>query len=472
MRRFCTTILTLVLLLVSLCVKAQEAGYYRLKNVETGHVAHFSAAYHIAPDVTMHDAMSKAGTVARAAVDKEKVTDLRVQGVDVVNVMLPMVKSMLIETMTEELFTTLRDTMVIIVKANLSGSAGDLLTANMKAYTYEKFKDWVNGLDMNLYYEYDEARGGNLLWIKSPSFPLNMGALNSYFIGKINGYMSLYRGTLQEMISPMLEGKEAMAPMVYSLISHFRFEDRFYLIEQTAEGVEEEFGFANSLDYEKSCCTWSFEPLDNDTNFFGLKGQCQDGEGNWYASMTVDFPVRLPVGMEAFYVTHEMDAAHAVIKQAKVEGDVIPALTPVFVKLKGEDPEANKLEVLAQQQGFAFDDNALLAPTDSMGFLVGFNPEETGLNYYQLGIQDGKVALVPSTHHPLHANEAYLALDNNTKERNTAGYLLLSDELNGITTAVSDGNGDKRIYDLLGRVVKNPTHGIYIVNGKKVLFRK
>ncbi len=470
MRKFCTTILTLVFLSAALLVNAQETGYYRLKNVETGHVANFSAPYHVAPDVTMSEAMSKAGTIARAAVDTAKVTDLRVQAVDVINVMLPMFKSLLLENINEELFTTLRDTMVVIVKANMTGSAGDVLVANMKAYTYEKFQDWVNSLDTNLYYEYDEARGGNLLWMKSPSFPLNMGTLNNYFIGKINGYMSLYRGTVQEMITPMLEGKEGMAPLVYSLISHLRFDDRFYLVEQTSEDLQMEFGFANSLDYEKSCCTWNFEAIDNDTNFFGLKGECQDAEGNWYASMTVDFPVKLAAGMEAFYVTNEVDAANAAIKQVKVEGDIIPALTPVIIKLNGESPEANKMEVLAEEQSFAFDDNALLAPVDEMGFLVGFYVGDDGLSYYQLGIEDGKVALVPTKHNPLHANEAYFALDNATKERIKAGYLILSDEIDGIATAPASQRMDTRYHDLQGRIVEKPTHGIYIVNGKKVVF--
>ena len=30
---------------------------------------------------------------------------------------------------------------------------------------------------------------------------------------------------------------------------------------------------------------------------------------------------------------------------------------------------------------------------------------------------------------------------------------------------------DNRIYDLQGRLVKNPSHGIYIINGKKVVIR-
>ena len=39
-----------------------------------------------------------------------------------------------------------------------------------------------------------------------------------------------------------------------------------------------------------------------------------------------------------------------------------------------------------------------------------------------------------------------------------------------ITTVGNDAQGDNTIYDLMGRKVVNPTHGIYIQNGKKVVY--
>ena len=39
-----------------------------------------------------------------------------------------------------------------------------------------------------------------------------------------------------------------------------------------------------------------------------------------------------------------------------------------------------------------------------------------------------------------------------------------------IATVGNDAQGDNTIYDLMGRKVTNPTHGIYIQNGKKVVY--
>ena len=43
------------------------------------------------------------------------------------------------------------------------------------------------------------------------------------------------------------------------------------------------------------------------------------------------------------------------------------------------------------------------------------------------------------------------------------------DAVTAITTVEADARQDNTIYDLMGRKVANPTHGIYIQNGKKVV---
>lgn len=48
-------------------------------------------------------------------------------------------------------------------------------------------------------------------------------------------------------------------------------------------------------------------------------------------------------------------------------------------------------------------------------------------------------------------------------------------EFTGIDEILSEDDDEsaknKTVYDLQGRVVENPTNGIYIVNGKKVVVR-
>ena len=78
--------------MVSTNADAQNAGYNRLQNVTTGHVAQLSGGLRFAPDVTLEQAYAKPGTVAYAEFDGQKVTQLRAQGVDVVNTIVPMMK--------------------------------------------------------------------------------------------------------------------------------------------------------------------------------------------------------------------------------------------------------------------------------------------------------------------------------------------------------------------------------------------
>ena len=40
----------------------------------------------------------------------------------------------------------------------------------------------------------------------------------------------------------------------------------------------------------------------------------------------------------------------------------------------------------------------------------------------------------------------------------------------GIEDIESESNGNSKVYDLQGRPVENPTKGIYITNGKKIIY--
>lgn len=64
------------------------------------------------------------------------------------------------------------------------------------------------------------------------------------------------------------------------------------------------------------------------------------------------------------------------------------------------------------------------------------------------------------------AGKCYLSLPQNS---NVKAYRL--DRVTGIESIVDVENKDYTVYDLMGRRVKNPTKGIYIINGKKVFVR-
>ena len=66
---------------------------------------------------------------------------------------------------------------------------------------------------------------------------------------------------------------------------------------------------------------------------------------------------------------------------------------------------------------------------------------------------------------PAGSAEAYKAANNWSKCKK-----IIEMDFTGIENITPDGKESNTIYDLNGRVVENPTKGIYIVNGKKVIF--
>lgn len=453
--------------MVFTAVSAQTNGYYRLANANTGHVTHLASAGSFAPNATMEDAHSLPGTVAYLNFEDDKVTQLRAQGIDVANVAIPMLKQMLLTTIDETNYYALRDSAVNMVSRQMSGAMGSMVVRLLKDFTYADFVAWTDKIDTNLYMEKHEDVCR--LYMITPNFPLNGGAFNSYIVSKANQLLKTYIGTFQERADEYLTGdKEGLRPMAYSFISHLQFGDRMYLTEQNHEEYGTCFGFANNSDVDAANAAWMFLPVDEGDYYFGLAGQCEDAEGHWYASFAADFPIQLGEGMKAYVVTDEMDPAHSQIKWQAVEEDIIPAMTPVIVRLNGDNPDQNKVRILDGNYAYQLDGNILQLAANEMGFLVGKTLDEPDPHHYVLGVRDGKLSMVSTVALSLNANEAYLYLDASRKSQNPTDYMALVDQVDAIceVTAVED---TPAYYDLQGRRINHPTKGIYIVNGKKVV---
>ncbi len=471
MRKIYAILGVVMLFAGSLCASAQSDGYNRLRNIATGHYAYLAGSHHFSPDVDEQQALSLPGTVGymQFATSEEgnRVTSLRLQGVDVVNDLLPMLPMMIRQYFTEDVYLELRDSAAVMVNANMSGAMGSMLVGYINRFSYQDFLDWVDQTDTNLYYA--EAGRGYCLYIKTPKFPLNAGDLNSYFISKVNNYLTIYRGSLQRMASEYLADRPDLLPMVYSLVSHLRFEDYLYLTEQTAEGYEGNFGFANVADLPGTAHEWEFVPVD-DNMYLGLAGQVQDASGKWYTSLAAGFPITLGEGMEAYTVTDDVNMDRSLIQWKKLDTDFIPAFTPVIVALNGSDAASNKV-TLSPDFSIGTNPGRLILATDENGFLLGKNLEYPDPHYYQLGVTDGKVCLKVIEEPRLNASEAYYYLDDYRKQVDTTGYLLLVDDADGIAVPTASAMGSTDFYDLQGRRVNAPSKGIYIRNGRKVLVR-
>ena len=453
-------------------VNAQTRGYYRLQNVATGHVTHLAGMTQFAPNASLDEAHALPGTVAYLDFENTKITALSSQNIDVVNEVIPMLKMLVLQTIDEPMYYSLRDSAVLYVTSFMAAAVADLAVPLIKKFTYEDFQEYVYNTDT---YIYTESAGDDTkyLYVNLPKFPLNAGVLTSYLVGKVNEFLKMLRTPLKNMAGKYLVGREYLTPTVNSLIEHFYFEDKIYLTEINDVNYGPQFGFVNSDGYQDESVRdkWTFLPVDGADNYFGVNGQVSDAEGLWYAAVSWAFPVTLSSGMKAYYVEDVLDFGKSQIKRHEITDEVIPAMTPMVIQLNGETAADNKVTLVLEEATNVIDGNVLHCATDSLGTLLGFDIPRTDPHFYVLGVKEGKIGLVEASQTHFDANTAYYYLNDSYKQQNPSGFLEMADEVSAINSIKTTGIHDGHFYDLQGRRVQNPTKGIYIVNGKKMVLR-
>ena len=131
----------------------------------------------------------------------------------------------------------------------------------------------------------------------------------------------------------------------------------------------------------------------------------------------------------------------------KLELDVIPAGTPVLLEMETNNDEYNMIMPVAAGSSMGREAPELVLK----GTLFDDNTENDKAN--MLTLQDGLTFAVNNTMDYMPANKAWVKKDIET----------------AITDIEAQAEQDNTIYDLMGRKVTTPTHGIYIKNGKKVV---
>jgi len=183
------------------------------------------------------------------------------------------------------------------------------------------------------------------------------------------------------------------------------------------------------------------------------------GAINTYATLCVPFDVTLD-GATAYTVT--VDGDYAVL--TAVDGTVA-AGTPVVV-VGDESATSATLNI---GSGYA------AAP--ATGILQGIYLAQevdctaaTGTNY-ALAKSDGCIGFYHvASGFTLGSNRCYLSTGTAVSEGVKGFAITFGDTTDGIE-AVSGAEGSDQIYDLSGRRVTKPTHGLYIKNGKKVVLK-
>ena len=211
-------------------------------------------------------------------------------------------------------------------------------------------------------------------------------------------------------------------------------------------------------------------------NYFGLAPNAALKKGNkYYTTLYTTFPYQLQSG-KAYYVNHESivpygdEGKFRVVCHEIADGKV-PANESVIIECDGTTPESNKIVPLHQSESItALEGNYLKSHItfrdgdkkgDGKIYVLSVG-QKTGLGFYKLktgtSIPDNKAYTSLTEEQQSFAKNATFSIGDNTTS--------IQEEI--VLTEDIAGN---EIYDLQGRRVKNPSQGIYIVNGKKYVIK-
>lgn len=216
--------------------------------------------------------------------------------------------------------------------------------------------------------------------------------------------------------------------------------------------------------------TWYFIPANESaTAARDLKLDIKSGDavhGN-LATFSASYPVSVPENCTAYTATH--DATDNVINITELEGNVIPANTGVMIKSETTGEVAMKPTLEA---GTAVTDNKLVSVGDADKTFS--DDEKSANNIYLLGKPNGTFCFCLMNNEgdqTIKAHKAYIQLDN--ADQAASLQINFGGEVTDINNARFNETNTKAnaYYDLSGRRVMRPQHGLYIVNGKKVIIK-
>ena len=199
-----------------------------------------------------------------------------------------------------------------------------------------------------------------------------------------------------------------------------------------------------------------------------------------FASFYAPVALKMPKDMTAYVVTG-VDGDKAPIAVLAKEGEVIPANTGVLLHAKGG---SYNLPIANSDEAETVEGENLLHGTIDDQYIEYDNNEYGNNTHYMLGLKNNLAGLYVVAKNLTSTGEKNEANGTHFKNNGFKSYLTVRGEsgVNALrffveTTEIDEmeaaGNGQQEayIYDLQGRRVLNPTNGMYIVNGKKVVIK-
>ncbi len=236
---------------------------------------------------------------------------------------------------------------------------------------------------------------------------------------------------------------------------------------------------------------WILEKVD-DTNYFGVKPSTnmKGRDGKYYTTLYVDFPFQIKGDVKA-YTIEGVEAKNAdgyyfaKVKKLAQQGDIVPAQTAVVLECNSTNPADNQLLPQGDEITQTSDNRlcgtffgaAINGLTVKDGTGTERNVTRDNIRAFNINTNDSRNPIgfykVNSTVTTIPGNKAFLVLTN--AEAQAKGFVLEFED--GSTTGIEtieiskNSTEDGVYYDLQGRRVENPTRGVYIVNGKKVVIK-
>ena len=249
--------------------------------------------------------------------------------------------------------------------------------------------------------------------------------------------------------------------------------------------------FGAELPEVKDAAMWILEKVD-DTNYFGVKPSTnmRGRDGKYYTTLYVDFPFQIKGDVKA-YTIEGVEAKNAdgyyfaKVKKLAQQGDVVPAQTAVVLECNSTNPADNQLLPTGDEIPVTsnnrlcgtFFGSAINGLTVKDGAGNDYNVTNDNIRAFNINTADSRNPIgfykVKSNVTNIPGNKAFLVLTN--AEAQAKGFVLEFED--GGTTGIETIENSKHstedgvYYDLQGRRVENPTRGVYIVNGKKVVIK-
>lgn len=191
-------------------------------------------------------------------------------------------------------------------------------------------------------------------------------------------------------------------------------------------------------------------------------------DGNDYASIFLPYAATVPAGATAYYGTliNENSRLHL----TPIEGTTIHKNTAVVLVAPSTSNLGTVYVAPATETGEEVNENSLKGTVETTA-------RNTAISTYVLNGGYGPIGFYKYTANNLPLGRAYFETANDVPSSNTGtnakGYLFYfgNGETTGISNATMGNEAESTYYDLSGRRIAAPKHGLYIRNGKKVYIK-